>query len=147
MTDSTLHATTDAQLRETLTAPGVHVVHFWAPWCDDSTNQLGSGWPAVIEAHPDASFSFVAIWNDGADGAETLREFGLPERAARLALPGPKPEPEDRRLVVLDRPVTWIPTTWVFVRGSRLHLAYALAYGETPPEQIGRAIAEAAREG
>ena len=26
----------DAALRETVSAEGVHVVHVWAPWCDNA---------------------------------------------------------------------------------------------------------------
>ncbi len=122
---------------ETVQGEGVHVVHLWAPWCGNSTAGLETGWYEVIEAHPDVSFTFVTVRNDGEDGAETLRRYGVPETAAILAHPGGLGEDT----TFLDRPVTWTPMTWVFNRGGRL--AYAFNYGEVSAEMLRTAIEHA----
>ena len=138
MTDAP--ADIDASLRETIEAEGVHVVHVWAPWCDNSLHEHGpvwSDWPGL-----DAdSVTFVTVWNEGESGAETLRETGV-EGVPEVVVPGPKPEKPDRRLRLLGLPVTWIPTTWVFNRGGLL--ATAFNHGEVSRARLVEAI-EAAR--
>ena len=139
-------ATTDAEarVRAVIAQDGVHVVHFWAPWCDNSTSELGGGWYEVVERHPDVSFSFVTLWNDGAVGESTLTRYAIPARVERLVVPGAMPAKGDRRTTFLDMPVSWIPTTWVFNRNGRL--ATAFNYGEATPEQLDAAIAGAAND-
>lgn len=136
-TDTTL---TDAErsVRETITADGVHVVHFWAPWCDNSTNELARGWYEVVEQNADVGFTFVTIWNDGEVGAGTLDRYAIPERAARLVVPGARPARADRQLTFLGLPVSWIPTTWVFNRNGQL--AYAFNFGELTMSQLQQAL-------
>ncbi len=138
-------ALTDAEraVREAIAADGVHVVHFWAPWCDNSTNELAQGWYEVVEQNPGVGFTFVTIWNDGAVGTETLDRYAIPARVARLVVPGPKPERADRRLTFLGLPVSWIPTTWVFNRNGRL--AYAFNFGELTMPQLQQALDGAGR--
>ena len=128
---------------ETVTAEGVHVVHLWAPWCGNSRAGLETGWYEAVEAHPDVSFTFVTIWNDGDDGAEALRRYGIPERATVLAQPdrGPSADPDARRRTFLGLPLSWTPTTWVFNRGGKL--AYAFNYGEVSAEMLEQAIRDA----
>lgn len=135
-------AAVDAALRRTIGRDGVHVVHVWAPWCDNSLVELAPVWAGAAGRHPGVSFSFVTVWNDGASGADALRQHGV-EGVAEHVLPGPKPEKAARRATVLGLPVTWIPTTWVFNRGGLL--AYAFNYGEVSAEQLAEAIGGAGR--
>ena len=135
---------TEAAVAATIATDGVHVVHLWAPWCGNSRAELEHGtWYEAIEAHPDVSFSFVTIWNDGRDGADMLRRYGVPERAAVYAQPdrGPSADRDLRRTTFLGLPLSWTPTTWVFNRGGKL--AYAFNYGEVSPAQIALAIEHA----
>jgi hypothetical protein len=114
---------------------GVHVVHFWAPWCHNSMNELRAGLFDLVDRHPEVSFTFVAVRNGGEDGASTLDRFGLPERVRILAQPDQDP------LLFLGRPITWTPTTWVFNRNG--NLAYAFNYGEVSEAMLTQAIADA----
>ena len=128
-------------VRAQIAQDGVHVVHFWAPWCDNSLNELRAGWYEVVDAHPEASFTFVTIWNDGALGEDALTRFAIPERVVRLAVP--RPLRDDRRMTFLGLPVSWIPTTWVFNRNGLL--ATAFNHGEATPAQLNEAIEAAGR--
>lgn len=131
---------TEAAVRATISQPGVHVVHFWAPWCDNSINELEPVWAGAAD-RLDASVTFVSIWSDGDDGADVLRQHGVDGVEVR-AVPGPKPEKPDRRLTFLGLPVSWIPSTWVFNREGLL--ATAFNYGEVSAEQLAEAVAGAA---
>ena len=119
---------------------GIHVVHFWAPWCSNSINELRAGWYDLVERHPDVTFTFVTVWNDGESGRETMDRFGLGERVTEIMQPdfGPSDDKAQRRRSFLGLPVTWIPTTWVFHKSGEL--AYAFNYGEMEMEQIDEAI-------
>ena len=132
----TEHTPTDTALREIVSADGLHVVHVWAPWCDNSLNEHGPVWSDWRSLDAD-SVTFVTVWNEGASGAETLRETGV-EGVRELVVPGPKPEKPDRRLRLLGVPVTWIPTTLVVNRNGLL--ATAFAYGEVTREQLADAV-------
>ncbi len=125
----------EAAVRAIVAEDGIHVVHFWAPWCGNSVNELRAGVAEVIDAHPGVTFTYVAVRNDGEDGAETLARYGVPERVEVLAHPGRKP------VIFMDRPITWTPTTWVFNRNGTL--AYAFNYGEVSPAMLTQAIADA----
>lgn len=138
-----LTSSAEQAVRETIARDGVHVVHFWAPWCDNSTDELAAGWYEVVDAHPEASFTFVTVWNDGQVGEHVLARYAIPERVERLVVDGPQPLRADRRLTFLGLPVSWIPTTWVFNRGGEL--ATAFNYGEATPEQLNAAIRAASR--
>jgi thiol-disulfide isomerase/thioredoxin len=122
---------------------GIHIVHFWAPWCSNSIDELRDGWYELVERHPDVTFTFVTIWNDGESGRDTMERFGIPERVTEVTQPdfGPSEDKAQRRRAFLGLPVTWIPTTWVFHKNGEL--AYAFNYGELEMEQIDRAIAGA----
>ena len=50
-------------VQEIIGKEGIHVVHFWSPWCGNSLSELSSGWYEVMEEHPDVSFTFVTIFN------------------------------------------------------------------------------------
>jgi thiol-disulfide isomerase/thioredoxin len=109
---------------------GVHVVHFWAPWCPNAKNELAAGWSGLIQDNPDVSFTFVSIWNDGAAGHDVLAEYDIPERVTTLQQPdlGPSDNDANRRMSFLGIPVTWTPSTWVFHENGEL--AFAMNYGE-----------------
>ena len=136
---------TERAVAETLEAEGVHVVHFWAPWCGNSTAEFEAGLYEVVDANPDVTFSFVTIWNDGQDGADRLARYGIAEggHVAVYAQPdrGPSADLDARRRTFLGLPLTWTPSTWVFNRGGKL--AYAFNYGEVSPDMLATAIAHA----
>ena len=125
----------DAALRGTVESPGVHVVHVWAPWCDNSLHELRPVWAEPARLGAD-SVTFVTVWTDGASGAGVLKEYGV--EVPEVVVPGPKPEPEHRRATLLGLPVTWIPTTWVFNRGGLL--ATAFNHGEVSAARLAEAV-------
>ena len=132
----------EAAIAEAIARPGVHVVHFWAPWCGNSRAEFENGLAEVVEAHPDVSFAFVTIWNDARDGADRLARYGIDpsDRVAIYAQPdrGPSADRALRRRTFLGLPLTWTPTTWVFNREGTL--AYAFNYGEITPDMLATAI-------
>lgn len=134
----------EAAVRDIVQQDGVHVVHFWAPWCDNSTNELAQGWYEVVEANPEVSFTFVTLWNGDDIGHDTLDRYAIPERVARLVVPAEQPPRGERRTTFLGLPVTWIPTTWVMNRNGQL--ATAFSYGEVSPEQLTTALEGAASD-
>ena len=109
---------------------GIHVVHFWAPWCGNSRNELKNGFSRVIDDNEDVSFTFVTVRNNGNNGAATLRNYNIHERVPRLAHPGRLSDGD--RPVFLGQTIYWTPTTWIFHRNGRM--AFALNYGEVTPE-------------
>ena len=123
-------------LEATIAADGVHVVHFWAPWCGNSMTELQNGLYEVIEAHPDVSFTFVAIRNGVENGADTLARYGIPDRVQMLVHASGA-----REQTFLGLPVSWTPTTWIFNRNGKL--AYAFNYGEVSNALLTQAIADA----
>jgi len=128
---STLFAVSPAeqQLAEAIKAPGLSVVHLWAPWCSNCQAELKSGgWLKMVKENPEVKFYFVSIWNSGDDGRAMLTKFeiaGQPN-VTILADPGSR-RGADKINRFLDLPVSWIPSTWIF-KGGALH--YALNYGE-----------------
>lgn len=133
----------EKRVADILKEDGVHVVHFWAPWCGNSIAELRNGWYELVERHPEVSFTFVTIWNDGASARETMERYGLPVRVVELTQEdfGPSDDKARRRRSFLGLPVTWIPTTWVFHGNGAL--AYAFNYGELEMAQLDTAIAGA----
>jgi thiol-disulfide isomerase/thioredoxin len=127
-------------VRDVVLEDGVHVVHFWAPWCDNSRAELEAGWYEVVENNPDVSFTFVTIWNDGEAGQDVLDRFAIPASVTVLTQDdyGPSDEKANRRRRFLGLPVTWIPTTWVFRDNGEL--AYAFNYGEVAMDQLQQAL-------
>ena len=132
----------DRRLHEIVSADGVHVVHVWAPWCDNSLHELEPVWSHDAGAD---SVTFVTVWNDGQSGADALEQHGVTGLGqgvtTEVVVGGPKPEKADRRMALMGLPVTWIPTTWVFNRGGEL--ATAFNYGEVTRRQLDEAIAGA----
>jgi len=133
----TAFADAEAHLRTLLTEDGVHVLHFWAPWCDNSMRELDTAWPDLVARYPDVRFTFVTVWDDGRSARETMRAHGLPETIGEVTIPDPGPSEvkENRRREVLGLPLTWIPSTWIFHKNGQL--AFALNYGEMDAGTLG----------
>lgn len=139
--DAHLRSVPSATLRARLEVEGVHIVHVWAPWCDNSLHELRPVWAEPERLGAD-SVTFVTIWNEGESGADVLEAYGV--EVDEVVVPGPKPEKADRRMTLLDLPVTWIPTTWVFNREGLL--ATAFSYGEVTASKLADAV-QGARSG
>lgn len=120
----------EAYVQEVIKKKGVHVVHFWAPWCNNSTRELANGWDELVTHNTDVTFTFVTVWNSGKDGATVLEKHDLPDRVTEVTQPdlGPSDQESNRRQSFLSHPVTWIPSTWIF--HNKGELAFALNYGE-----------------
>lgn len=116
------------QVTEAVKAPGITIVHLWAPWCSNCQHELKSGgWTKIVKANPQVKFYFVSIWDSGDDGRALLARNQLTQQpnVTVLADPGPRGEGHIKEFAGL--PVSWIPTTWVFKGGN---LFYAMNYGE-----------------
>ncbi len=119
----------EQQVAEGVKAPGLSVVHLWAPWCSNCQAELKSGgWLKMIADNPETKFFFVSIWNAGDDGRAMLKKFQIGDQpnVTIVADPGPR-SGSDKIKRFLALPVSWIPTTWVYKSGD---LRYALNYGE-----------------
>ena len=120
----------EARVRRTVEADGVHVVHFWAPWCPNSRHEIEAFWPDVVGRHPDVSFTFVTVWNDGVSARDYLDRHGLGDRVEEVTPTGDgsHEDKDARRKVFLGLPMQWVPTTWIFHQNGRL--AASVGYGE-----------------
>ncbi|MDQ6624409.1 MAG: thioredoxin family protein [Verrucomicrobiota bacterium] len=119
----------EEQVAAAVKAPGLSVVHLWAPWCSNCQAELKSGgWLKMVTANPQTHFFFVSVWNNGEDGRAMLKKFEIADQpnVTIVADPGPRSGAEKMKRF-LDLPVSWIPTTWVYKGGD---LRYALNYGE-----------------
>ncbi len=140
----TVPTAAEEAVRAILATPGVHVVHFWAPWCQNSIDELPA-WHALLnEERPDATFAFVTAWNNGRSGREKMDNNGIPSDVVEItqADRGPSGIKELRRKEFLGLPMTWIPSTWIFRSDT---LAYALNYGEASESTLRALIADAQR--
>ena len=119
----------EQQLSEAIKAPGLSVVHLWAPWCSNCQSELKSGgWLKTVKANPDVKFYFVSVWNSGDDGKTLLTSYELANQPNVIILADPGPRKGDDKIKrFLDLPLTWIPTTWIYKGGD---LRYAMNYGE-----------------
>src|SRR5256885_1675795 len=119
----------EQQLSEAIKAPGLSVVHLWAPWCGNCQSELKSGgWLKTVKANPDVKFYFVSVWNGGEDGRAMLTKYELANQPNVTILADPGPRNGDTKIKrFLAMPFSWIPTTWVYKGGD---LRYALNYGE-----------------
>jgi len=117
------------QVADATKAPGLTVVHLWAPWCSNCQAELKSGgWLKTVKANPDVKFYFVSVWNGGEDGRAVLTKYELANQPNVTILADPGPRTGDAKIKrFLDLPLSWIPTTWVYKGGD---LRYALNYGE-----------------
>ena len=131
----------EQQVAEAIKAPGLSVVHLWAPWCSNCQAELKSGgWLKTVKANPDVKFYFVSVWNGGEDGRAMLTKFeidGQPN-VTILADPGPR-RGADKINRFLDLPLSWIPSTWIFKGGA---LYYALNYGEVRFDLLQQFLAD-----
>ncbi len=121
----------ERQVAELTKSEQVTVVHLWAPWCPNCTAELKQpGWSDFIAANPDVKVVFVTIWaGDKGDGRSLLEQHGLTGHAnfQLFSHPNTSRARADKMTEFLGVPVTWIPTTWVYRKGT---LRYALNYGE-----------------
>lgn len=118
----------EQQVTEAIKAPGISVVHLWAPWCGNCKSELKSGgWTKTVKENPEVKFYFVSVWNSGEDGRALLaaHEIAQLPNVTILADPGPRGAGHITQFAGL--PLSWIPTTWIFKGGD---LRYALNYGE-----------------
>ena len=120
----------ERRVQDVIEEDGLHVVHFWAPWCANSKWELADGWTSLVADNPNVSFTFVTVWNDGDPGAQMLETYDIPDRVTEVTQPdlGPSDQESNRRQSFLSHPVTWIPSTWIFHHNGEL--AFALNYGE-----------------
>lgn len=140
---------TELQVRELVKKEGIHVVHFWAPWCSNSLNELKGGWYELIEEYADSTnvdFTFVTIWNDNQSGRAAMTQHAVPENVIELTQPdlGSSELKANRRYTFMGLPVTWIPTTWIFNRNGKL--AYAFNFGEQSMPALKAAIEDAKKD-
>jgi thiol-disulfide isomerase/thioredoxin len=130
--------TTDAEayVQDVIENDGLHVVHFWAPWCPNSRRELGNGWADLVADNPNVTFTFVTVWNNDEKGDSLLTEYNLPDRVTEVTQPdlGPSDNEANRRQSFLSHPVTWIPSTWIFHNNGEL--AFAMNYGEMEMDTI-----------
>jgi thiol-disulfide isomerase/thioredoxin len=134
----------EQQLAEAIKAPGLSIVHLWAPWCSNCQAELKSGgWLKTIKANPQVKFYFVSVWNGGEDGRAMLTKFELATQPNVTILADPGPRGEDKIKRFLDLPLSWIPTTWVFKGGD---LRYALNYGEVRFDVLQQFLADSNSE-
>ena len=71
----------EQQVAEAIKAPGLSVVHLWAPWCSNCQAELKSGgWLKMVKENPTTKFYFVSVWNSGDDGRAMLTKFQLADQ-------------------------------------------------------------------
>ena len=119
----------EQQVRDTIKAPDLTVVHLWAPWCSNCQAELKSGgWSKMAKENPKTKFIFVSVWNNGNDGRAILEKFGLTNQANVTITADPGPRTGDAKIKQFaGLPLSWIPTTLIYKGGD---LRYALNYGE-----------------
>lgn len=118
----------EEQIAKAIKAPGLSIVHLWAPWCSNCQAELKSGgWTKTVKENPTVKFYFVSVWNSGEDGRAMLTKYDIAQQpnVTILADPGPRGKEHIKQFAGL--PLSWIPTTWLFKGGD---LRYALNYGE-----------------
>ena len=116
------------QVAEAIKAPGISVVHLWAPWCSNCQAELRSGgWTKTVKANPNVKFYFVSIWDKGDDGRAILAKYELTNQPNVTVLADPGPRGSGHITEFAGLSVSWIPSTWVFKGGN---LFYAMNYGE-----------------
>jgi thiol-disulfide isomerase/thioredoxin len=134
----------EQQVADAVKAPGLTVVHLWAPWCSNCQAELKSGgWLQTVKENPQVKFLFVSVWNSGEDGRAMLQKFHIADEpnVTILADPGPRGSEHIKRFN--DLPLTWIPTTWIYKGGE---LRYALNYGEVRFDVLKQFLADSLSE-
>ena len=118
----------EQQVAEAVKAPGLSVVHFWAPWCSNCQAELkNGGWTKTVKENPEVKFYFVSVWNSGQDGRDALAKYEIAQQPNVTVLADPGPRGADHIKQFAGLSLSWIPTTWIFKGGD---LRYALNYGE-----------------
>ncbi len=118
----------EEQIAVATKAPGLSIVHLWAPWCSNCQAELKSGgWTKTVKDNPTVKFYFVSVWNSGEDGRAMLTKFDIAQQPNVTILADPGPRGKDHIKQFAGLPLSWIPTTWLFKGGD---LRYALNYGE-----------------
>lgn len=139
-------AALEATLRGEIASRGVTIVHLWAPWCGNcKTEMREDGWAKFVREHPDVRIVFVNIWHMDQAGAPKLKAAGLGTQKNFLSLTHANPSNQHgtRLEHLLDMPISWVPTTWVY-RGGEMR--YALNYGEVRFELLNQMVNDAAKE-
>src|SRR6184192_1452045 len=83
----------EQKVLEASKAPGLSVVHLWAPWCSNCQAELKSGgWLKMVKENPTTKFYFISVWNSGEDGRAMLTRFQLADQpnVTIVADPGPR---------------------------------------------------------
>jgi hypothetical protein len=109
--------------------PQITVVHFWAPWCPNSTAEFSKeGWSTFIGSHSAVKFIFVTVRSSD-DGKARLATHGLVAQPNLQLLHHPNYVRKGDGSIqnFMDIPLSWVPSTWIFREGR---LCYALNYGE-----------------
>lgn len=120
--------TAQEQVAEAVKAPGISVVHLWAPWCSNCQTELKSGgWTKTVKDNPKVKFYFVSVWNGGEDGRAMLAKYEISQQPNVTIMADPGPRGMNHISEFAGLPLSWIPTTWLFKSGD---LRYALNYGE-----------------
>lgn len=134
----------EQQLAEAIKAPGLSVVHLWAPWCSNCQAEMkGGGWLKSIKENPEVKFYFVSVWNGGADGRTMLAKFEIADQPNVTILADPGPRGAGKIKHFLGLPLSWTPTTWLFKGGD---LRYALNYGEVRFDVLQQFLADSNSE-
>ena len=134
----------EEQIAKAIKAPGLSIVHLWAPWCSNCQAELKSGgWTKTVKENPTVKFYFVSVWNSGEDGRAMLTKYDIAQQpnVTILADPGPRGKEHIKQFAGL--PLSWIPTTWLFKGGD---LRYALNYGELRVPVLQQFIADSNSE-
>jgi thiol-disulfide isomerase/thioredoxin len=134
----------EQQVTEAIKAPGLSVVHLWAPWCGNCQAELKSGgWTKTVKENPKVKFYFVSVWNSGEDGRTMLAKYEIAQQPNVTILADPGPRGADHIRQFAGLPFSWIPTTWIFKGGD---LRYALNYGEVRFPVLQQFIADSNSE-
>ena len=123
--------------------PMITVVHFWAPWCPNSTAEhKAQGWSSFIVSNPDVKFIFVTV-RSSADGFDYLAKQGVggQDNLRLLHHPNHVRKGEGSIQNFMDIPLSWVPSTWIFREGK---LRYELNYGEVRFPMLQQLIRDAA---
>lgn len=123
--------------------PQITVVHFWAPWCPNSTvEHKEQGWSTFIVSNPNVKFIFVTI-RSSADGFDYLARQGVggQDNLKLLHHPNHVRKGEGSIQNFMDIPLSWVPSTWIFREGR---LRYALNYGEVRFPMLQQLLRDAA---
>ena len=119
----------EVRVAEAVKAPGVTVVHFWAPWCATCAAELAkNAWGTFIDTNAETRFIFVTA-KSAEDGREVLAKHGVGGQPnfELVKHPNPSRTAGTEMTAFLGLPMTWLPATWVFKNGR---LLYALNNGE-----------------